>query len=151
MPAQSTTVSDLAGACPLSYAELAELNRAGALAARLAAMTPRERVGAAAVVAEATGREMTSILDRFARLIAEAEPQGPPPASAAAVARRGELVASESTPGLFYIVRGAGSSCTCPGFRYRGRCKHTARARAARVAGVVNALQARRTARILAA
>lgn len=133
-------VADLAADSPLSYAELAELNRGRGLAARLAEMSPRERIGAAAVLAEATGRELSKVLELFARLM-DGAPVAPPPAAAPARPARA-LVPSESTAGLFYIV--TRESCTCPGFRFRKSCKHVRRARedwAARVRAVLTRRQ----------
>lgn len=40
-------------------------------------------------------------------------------------------VQSERDPAIFYDVTEHGSSCTCPGFQYRGSCKHLQLARAA--------------------
>jgi len=66
------TARDLAADSPLSYAELRAANVDRTLAARLAAMTPRERVGAAALVADVMGRDLSNVLAVFGALI-EAE------------------------------------------------------------------------------
>lgn len=73
----SSTTTDLAADSPMTYDELRELNARRALAPALAAMTPRERIGAAALVAEATGRDVSTVLARFHRLVEEAAPVEP--------------------------------------------------------------------------
>jgi hypothetical protein len=125
---KSTTIAaDLAADSPLSLDELRAANAARTLAGLLAAMTPKQRLGAAALLAESTGRDVSSLLALFGRLVEEATPAPTPPA-APALPRRpraAQLVASESNPRLFYIVRDHGRTCTCPGFRFHGRCKHS--------------------------
>lgn len=139
MRTNSTTLADLADASPLTLDELRGLNVARQLPQRLAAMTPRQRVGAAAVLALATGRDLSTLLDLFTRLVVEAGPQAPPPATPAAISGR-SLVSSETDPKLVYIVADNGASCTCPSFKFRRDCKHARRARetwAARVRSVL--------------
>lgn len=65
--------NDFASDAPLSYDDLAAAHREGRLLALLAAMTPRQRVGSAALIAERRGLSVGEVLRRFARAQAEAE------------------------------------------------------------------------------
>lgn len=68
----STTIADLAANSPLTYAELSAANHNRTLVTVLAALTPAQRVGAAAVVAERRGCSISHALEVFGRLADEA-------------------------------------------------------------------------------
>lgn len=68
-----TIVNDLAADSPHSYDELRAAYRAGTLGALLLPLTPKERVGAAAVIAERTGWELSRVQAKTAELVATAE------------------------------------------------------------------------------
>jgi hypothetical protein len=121
-----TELTDLAADAPYTYAELHAHHKAGTLAATLATLTPKERVACAAVVAERTKRELTDVMRRFARLLHEAGGVTPPPAPAGArrTAAGSWIVASDTNPRTSYLISPDLTQCGCPGFRFRGRCKH---------------------------
>lgn len=68
----TTTIADLAANSPLTYAELSAANKARTLVTVLAELTPAQRVGAAAVVAERRGCSVGEALAVFGRLADEA-------------------------------------------------------------------------------
>jgi hypothetical protein len=121
-----TEVTDLAADSPFTYAQLATMHRSGTLAATLAALTPKQRVACAAVVAERTGKDVSDVQRRFARLLNDAEGVTPPPAPASArrTAAGSWIVASDTNPRTSYLISPDLTQCGCPGFKFRGRCKH---------------------------
>ena len=62
---------------PITYETIRNARRAGTLAAWLVAMTPRERVEAAEVVAANSNHTVTSALDFLARYVAEQQAPAP--------------------------------------------------------------------------
>lgn len=69
------TARDLAADSPLTYEQLHAAHKAGTLGAQLAALTPIQRVGAAAVVAERMGRDVSNVMFMFGREIEKYEAQ----------------------------------------------------------------------------
>jgi len=69
------TAYDLAVHSPLTYDELHAAHHSGALPELLRGLTPLERVGAAAVVAERMGKPLSEVQRRFAAAIDAATPK----------------------------------------------------------------------------
>lgn len=70
-----TTIADLAADSPLTYAQLAAANKARTLVTLLAGLTPAQRIGAAAVIAERRGVSISDALVLFGRLADEVTEQ----------------------------------------------------------------------------
>ena len=68
----STIISDLAADSPYTYEQLRDANKARTLAALLVLLTPQQRIGAAAVIAERRGVSISDALELFGRLTDEA-------------------------------------------------------------------------------
>jgi hypothetical protein len=134
----NSTTPDLAADSPLSYAQIRELNSRRELAPALAQMTPRERIGVAAVLAEHTGRDVSAVQALVARLMDEAGATPPPVARARAkaeyhlaggleirISRDGSALVPSGTRGGI-VHRVIDGRCTCEAGQVGRPCWHVA-------------------------
>lgn len=68
----ATQIADIAADSPLSYEQMNQYKREGRLGAVLLAMTPKERIGAAAEVALRMGKSLSHVQFIFSRVMDEA-------------------------------------------------------------------------------
>ena len=117
----NSTTSDLAADSPLSYEQLHAAKQAGTLGQTLAALTPAQRVAAAAVVAERRGRSVSHVLEVFAKVMGEAaSPELPTVRKTAG----GAFLVRSRTRALVHVVSSDGRQCSCEAAQHGRHCHH---------------------------